>query len=73
MSKELIDQDEDMREEYDFKHAIRNPYARLARNGPLVRLEPDVLEVFPDSEAVNEALRLLIKAAKHVKTFPKAS
>jgi len=72
MSKELIDQD-DMRDEYDFKHAIRNPYARLARNGPLVQLEPDVLEVFPDSDAVNEALRLLIKAAKDAQALPKAS
>jgi hypothetical protein len=71
MSKESIDQ-EDVRDEYDFKHAIRNPYARLARNGPLVRLEPDVLAVFPDSNAVNEALRLLIKAANDAQALPKA-
>jgi hypothetical protein len=69
MSKESIDQ-EDMRDEYDFKHAIRNPYARLARNG---RLEPDVLAVFPDSGAVNQALRLLIKAAKDAQALQKAS
>jgi len=30
----------------------------------LVSLDPDVKAAFPDSQAVNEALRLLIKSAK---------
>jgi ABC-type sulfate transport system substrate-binding protein len=30
-----------------------------------VRLEPDVMAVFPNAEAVNEALRYLIEIAKH--------
>ena len=32
--------------------------------GGVVRLEPDVAAVFPDSESVNEALRFLIRIAK---------
>jgi hypothetical protein len=32
--------------------------------GDLVRLEPDVMQAFPDAEAVNEALRTLIEIAK---------
>jgi hypothetical protein len=36
-------------------------------------LDPDVSVAFPDSQSVNEALRLLIKAAKGAKNLPKAS
>ena len=64
MSKQSLDDQDEMREEYDFSHAIPNPYAKLARNGPLVRLEADVLKVFPDSAAVNTALRMLITVAR---------
>ena len=39
----------------------------------LVSLDPDVRAAFPDSRAVNEALRLLIKTAKSVQEFAKAS
>jgi hypothetical protein len=68
-----MDDDFEMKGEYDFKHAIRNPYARLDRNGPLVRLDPDVLKVFPDSEAVNKALRMLIETSERAAELAKAS
>jgi hypothetical protein len=32
----------------------------------MVTLAPDVAEAFPDADSVNEALRVLIKAAKKV-------
>ena len=32
-----------------------------------MRLEPDVVEVFPDAESVNEALRFLIRITKENK------
>jgi hypothetical protein len=32
----------------------------VQRFGPMIRLEPDVAEYFPDSESVNNALRTLI-------------
>ncbi len=38
------------------------PENRLGKN--LVVLAPDVAQAFPDDEAVNEALRLIIQAAK---------
>jgi hypothetical protein len=39
----------------------------------VVALEPDVSEVFPNAEVVNEALRLLIKTAKSAQRLAKAS
>jgi hypothetical protein len=42
---------------------IRNPFVQEFRELNLVSLDNDVKAVFPDSEAVNLALRTLIKAA----------
>lgn len=54
----------DMREEYDFSGGVRGKHAdRYARGSNVIVLDPDVAEVFPDSKAVNEALRLLAKLA----------
>jgi hypothetical protein len=39
----------------------------------LISLDEDVKAAFPDSKSVNEALRLLIKAAKDAQALPKAS
>src|SRR5438874_303227 len=44
----------------DFAGGVRGKYAaRFAEGTKLVALSPDVAEIFPDSEAVNEALRTL--------------
>ena len=53
--------DEDtMRPEYDFSQGIRGATAqRYARGANVVVISPDVLDVFPDGAAVNEALRAL--------------
>jgi hypothetical protein len=72
MSKRELVEDE-MREEYDFSNSVRAPYAAMAGEVHIVNLDPDVKAVFPDSESVNEALRLLIKAAKSAKDLQKAS
>jgi hypothetical protein len=54
-----------MRPEYDFKSGIRGKYAgRIQRDTVMVTLAPDVAAAFPDAESVNEALRVLIKAAR---------
>lgn len=66
-------QTNDMREEYDFRNAMRNPYVQRFRELNLVSLDPDVKAAFPDSEAVNEALRLLIQAAKGSRPVRKVS
>ena len=50
-----------MLEEYDFTDGVRGKYVdRLANRKNIVVLEPDVAEVFTDSESVNQALRGLL-------------
>ncbi len=57
--------DDDMLDEYDFSKGVRGKYAkRYAEGTNIVVLSPDVAEVFPDSDSVNEALRLLVKIAR---------
>ena len=54
-----------MRPEYDFSKGERGRYAaRYAAGTNVILLSPDVAEFFPDSDAVNEALRLQIKIAR---------
>ena len=51
-----------MRAEYDFSGAVRGKYyKRYLENTNVVVLEPDVARRFKNSEAVNEALRSLMK------------
>ena len=60
---------DDLRPEYDFakmKGGVRGKYVERYRAGTnLVKIDPDVAEVFADDNAVNEALRELIKVARH--------
>ncbi len=57
---------EEMREEYDFSGGVRGKYYKQYMDGTnVVLLEPDVAEVFRDSESVNQALRVLINIAKN--------
>jgi hypothetical protein len=65
--------DPDMLAEYDFRGGKRGVYAeRYAQGTNLVALSPDIIAVFPDSEAVNEALRTLVRAARRsVKPAPR--
>ena len=63
----------EMRDEYDFSEATRNPYVQRFQELNLVSLDPDVKAAFPDSQSVNEALRLLIKAASGAKELSKVS
>jgi len=54
-----------MRPEYDFSTAVRGvTAARYAQGTNVVLLDPDVAEVFPDSRAVNEALRTLARLGR---------
>ena len=62
-SRKTVDE---LRPEYDFR-ALRVVARGPGRKTPheiTVRLAADVGETFPDSDAVNEALRLLIRIAK---------
>jgi hypothetical protein len=52
------------RDEYDFRYGSRGSHHRkLAEEGALVRLDPDVAARFPTSEAVNSALRTLVSTS----------
>ena len=67
--KKKKDEDKDgMRPEYDLsklKFVGRGIYAERYRSGTnIVLLNRDVREAFPDDESVNEALRVIAKAAK---------
>lgn len=53
-------EDTELRAEYDFSRGVRGKYAQRYRRGAnVVVLEPDVAKVFPNAEAVNDALRSL--------------
>ena len=60
------DLDDELRPEYDVAslQLRRVGPGREASEGFLIRLAPDVAEMFPDSQAVNEALRFLVRIAK---------
>ena len=73
MKKVERELEDELRPEYDLGSLRvrkagpeRKSFGRLA-----VQLEPDVAEVFPDAESVNEALRLLIRITRENKpTLP---
>ncbi|MBD2336403.1 hypothetical protein H6G64_05285 [Calothrix sp. FACHB-156] len=69
MKKEFENEMEDeLRPEYDLAQmsgGVRGKYVERYRAGTnLVLLDPDVAQAFPNDEAVNEALRLLIQVAQ---------
>ncbi|MCC6603376.1 MAG: hypothetical protein IT327_09220 [Anaerolineae bacterium] len=64
--------DFELKEEYDLSQMTIlpkgrfDPKRRLGNN--VIVLEPDVAKAFPNDEAVNEALRLLLQASKLLKS-----
>jgi hypothetical protein len=56
----------EMRAEYDFSKGVRGKYhKRLLKEGTnVVVLEPDIAKAFPTSDAVNDALRVVLKAGE---------
>ena len=65
---------QDMRDHYDFSGGVRGKYAaRYAKGTNVVVLAPDVAEVFPDSIAVNEALRTLVRMSEKARRAKPAS
>jgi hypothetical protein len=68
---------EEIRKEYkreDLGKGIRGKYyAEYKKGTNLVLLSPDVAEVFPSEDAVNEALRSLMKIARQSTGLTKRS
>ena len=62
--------DDELKPEYDFaimSGGVRGKYVERYRAGTnLALLAPDVADAFPTDEAVNEALRTILKAAAEV-------
>ena len=67
MNQKLNSQpDAKMLDEYDFSGGVRGKYAgRFTKGCNVVVLDPDVAEVFRDSESVNQALRALAEIIQH--------
>ena len=60
-----------MRTEYDFSKGVRGKYVgRVRGGGKVVILEPDVAELFPDSRAVNRALKAIAEIVKRTNKKP---
>jgi hypothetical protein len=63
---------DELRPEYDaslIRSGVRGKYAKRYQKGTnLVWLAPDVAAAFPNAEAVNEALRLLMIVARNAHT-----
>ena len=61
---------EDLRSEYNFDYSkgVRGKYyKRILREGAnVVVLEPDIAKAFPNSAAVNDALRVVLEASQAV-------
>jgi hypothetical protein len=63
-----------MQPEYDFSGAVRGKHHEAYAKGTnIVLLDQDVAEVFKDSAAVNEALRLLMRLAKEQAHAPRSA
>lgn len=60
-----------MRPEYDFSNAVRGAtVGRYAEGANIAVIDPDVLDVFPDGAAVNEALRAIAPVLRHRRPAP---
>ena len=61
-----------MRSEYEFSGGVRGKYAdRYGRGTNVVLLEPELVQAFPDSKSVNDALRALLAIANRAQTGKK--
>jgi hypothetical protein len=70
---QTFEMDDDLRPEYDFTQlpVVARGQGRK-RPARMVQLDPDVAAIFPDSAAVNEGLRLLIRLIQRTSSQPEA-
>jgi hypothetical protein len=76
MKKDNLEPEDELRSEYDLKslRVRRLGSGRKSFGGAIVRLEPDVAAMFPSADAVNEALRFLVRVTQENQTsVPKHS
>ena len=72
MKSAKINEDDDLRPEYDLKSLKVRKLGpeRKSFGSQTVQLEPDVAVAFPSSQAVNEALRFLMRVTKENAPVP---
>jgi hypothetical protein len=65
MKQNESEQADELRPEYDLRSLRVRKLGPGRKNfGDTIRLEPDVADVFPDADSVNEALRFLIRVTR---------
>ncbi len=67
--KTMIDENDELQPHYDFDYSKAKPNrfaARINQESVIVVLDPDVADVFPTSESVNEALRVFTTALQNM-------
>lgn len=66
MKKDNSELEDELRSEYDLKslRVRKMGSGRKSFGGVVVRLEPDIAELFPSADAVNEALRFLVRVTQ---------
>jgi hypothetical protein len=69
MKKVENEMEDELRPEYDLKslRVRKIGRERTGFGGQFVQIAPDVAEMFPDAESVNEALRFLIRITREGK------
>ena len=76
MKKVKSEMADELRPEYkrsDFGEIVRGKYAnRIKEEGNVVLLEPDIAQAFQNDEAVNKALRYLLRDSRSFKPPNKA-
>lgn len=66
MRKDNSNMEDELQPEYDLKSLKVRKLGKNRKSfgSTIVRLEPDVAQMFPSADAVNEALRLLIRVMR---------
>ena len=67
MKKDDLNQEDELRSDYDLRSLTVRGLGVDRKNfgGVTVRLEPDIALMFPNADAVNEALRFLIRVTQN--------
>jgi hypothetical protein len=69
MKKIQSEAEDELRSEYDLRSLrVRKLGPGRKAFGDVIRLEPDVADAFPNADAVNEALRFLIRVTTENRT-----
>ena len=65
MKRNESESEDELQPEYDLRSLrVRKLGPGRKHFGDVIRLEPDVADAFPDADAVNEALRFLIRVTR---------